>query len=368
VRGGFFAALAFLAAGSLQAQTVTGIGVSHYVPVWASDSKLGVSNIVQAGDLIMIDGWLEAESHSGSALVGKSVTSGGAAIEGTGTAGPGISGTSTESFGVTGTSSDSYGVEGSSTSNVGVYGSSVSYVGVFGKATKKGGVVGESVSGDGMGGIACASCSGAAAVVGEGGLAGSFGGNVIVTNNLAVSGLKQFHIDHPLDPANKYLNHFSMESNEVLNTYSGNVTTDASGTATVDLPDYFEALNKDYRYQLTVIGQFAQAIVSEEIHGNRFAIRTDKPVVKVSWQVTGVRSDAYVKAHSVPVEEAKPEQERGYFLNPDVFGQPEEKSINWLYHPDLMREARAIEERRQAESAAAAAQLQKPGLETSGRN
>ena len=47
--------------------------------------------------------------------------------------------------------------------------------------------------------------------------------------------------------------------------YQGNVVTDADGSATVTLPDYFEVLNGDYCYQLTVIGQLALAIVAEEI-------------------------------------------------------------------------------------------------------
>ncbi|MGC4059168.1 MAG: hypothetical protein QM743_13780 [Chitinophagaceae bacterium] len=78
----------------------------------------------------------------------------------------------------------------------------------------------------------------------------------------------------------------------MMNLYNGNVTTSASGDATITLPDYFAALNKDFKYQLTCIGTFAQAIVSEEISGNTFKIKTDKPNVKVSWQVSGVRQDA----------------------------------------------------------------------------
>ncbi len=97
----------------------------------------------------------------------------------------------------------------------------------------------------------------------------------------------------------------------MMNIYNGNVTTDASGSATVTLPDYFDALNRDFRYQLTVVGQFAQAIVSRKIAGNTFEIRTDKPGVEVSWQVTGIRQDAYAKAHPIMVEEFKPAKEQG---------------------------------------------------------
>src|SRR5262249_7385171 len=130
-----------------------------------------------------------------------------------------------------------------------------------------------------------------------GGWAGYFSGRVDVIGNLYVSGSKNFKIDHPLDPANKYLIHSCVESPEGKNIYDGNVTTDSNGDAIVTLPNYFQALNRDFRYQLTVIGQFAQAIVAKEIKENHFAIRTDKPNVKVSWQVTGIRQDAYMQAH-----------------------------------------------------------------------
>ena len=89
--------------------------------------------------------------------------------------------------------------------------------------------------------------------------------------------------------------HASIESSEALSLYSGNVTTDANGDATVMMPKGFEALDHDFRYQLTVIGQFAQAIVSSEIKDHRFEIKTDKPSVKVSWQVTSRRDDAYAQ-------------------------------------------------------------------------
>jgi hypothetical protein len=133
-----------------------------------------------------------------------------------------------------------------------------------------------------------------------------------------------FKIDHPLDPANKFLSHSFVESPDMMNIYNGNVTTDARGMATVELPTYFEALNQDFRYQLTVIGQFAQAIVAKEIADNRFTIQTDKPKVKVSWQVTGIRHDAYAEAHRVVVEEEKPAKERGTYLHPELFIQKQD--------------------------------------------
>jgi hypothetical protein len=156
---------------------------------------------------------------------------------------------------------------------------------------------------------------------------GSFSGNLTVTGKLT-KGSGSFKIDHPLDPANKYLSHSFVESPDMMNVYNGNITTDRHGFATVNLPDYFEALNGDFRYQLTVIGQFAQAIVAKKISTNRFVIRTNKPNVEVSWQVTGVRHDAYANRYRIPVEEDKALAEQGYYLHPEVFGQPESKSIS----------------------------------------
>src|SRR6188474_15148 len=95
------------------------------------------------------------------------------------------------------------------------------------------------------------------------------------------------------------------------NVYDGNVTTDSTGLATVKLPAYFSALNRDFRYQLTVIGKMAQAVVDREISNNQFRIRTDQGNVKVSWQVTGIRQDAYAKEHPIVVEEAKKAFEAG---------------------------------------------------------
>jgi hypothetical protein len=153
-------------------------------------------------------------------------------------------------------------------------------------------------------------------------------GNVQVGGNLQVNGQKNFQIDDPLDPANRYLYHSAVESSEMMNIYTGNVTTNEHGDATVQVPAWFEALNGDFRYQLTVIGQFAQAIVASEIRDRKFTVKTDKPNVKVSWLVTGARQDAYAKAHPLVVEQDKQADERGYYLHPELFGQPETKSIN----------------------------------------
>ncbi len=151
-------------------------------------------------------------------------------------------------------------------------------------------------------------------------------GDVAIKGTIS-KGSGTFKIDHPLDPANKYLYHSFVESPDMMNVYNGNVVTNQRGVAIVTLPDYFEALNRDFRYQLTVIGQFAQAIVAKKIANNRFVIRTNKPGVEVSWQVTGIRHDAYADAHRIQVEVEKPPQEQGHYLHPELFGAPPEDAV-----------------------------------------
>jgi hypothetical protein len=136
------------------------------------------------------------------------------------------------------------------------------------------------------------------------GYAGFFAGHAHVTGTLSKSA-DSFKIDHPLAPEDKYLYHSFVESPDMKNVYDGLVTTDAEGLAVVELPRWFEALNRDFRYQLTVIGQLARAVVARRMAGNRFVIRTDKPRVEVSWQVTGIRRDPFAEKHRIPVEEEK---------------------------------------------------------------
>ncbi len=253
-----------------------------------------------------------------------------------------IVGSSASGIGVLGDSRAQFGVKGMSIDTHAIVGISASHFGVRGETESSTGVGGIAVTGNGIGG----GSDGASGVFGLGKRAGVFAGNVLVDGDLAVSGLKLFRIDHPFDPANQYLSHAAMESPEALNLYSGNVTTNSSGDVTVELPSYFSSINRDFRYQLTVIGQFAQAIVADEIANNRFTIKTDQPNVKVSWQVTGIRNDAWARAHPLQVEQPKPEDERGTYQHPELFNQPEEKSLGWKLNPELMQELRAIRARK----------------------
>ena len=142
-------------------------------------------------------------------------------------------------------------------------------------------------------------------------------GSINVTG-LLTKASGSFKIDHPLEPRDKYLYHSFVESPDMMNIYNGNITTDAAGFATVELPAWFEALNREFRYQLTVIGQFAQAIVAKEIGNGKFTVQTDKPQVKVSWQVTGIRKDPYAEKNRIQVEEEKPASEKGSCLHAEA--------------------------------------------------
>jgi hypothetical protein len=151
-------------------------------------------------------------------------------------------------------------------------------------------------------------------------LAGYFDGNVWITGLLSAT-VKAFRMDHPQDPANKYLTHASMESSEMLNVYSGTIVLDGNGEASVALPDYFEDINKDFRYQLTAIGAPAPNLyIAEEINNNSFKIAGGNPGMKVSWEVTGVRNDPYAQAHPMQVEIEKNDREKGKYLHPEVYG------------------------------------------------
>lgn len=165
------------------------------------------------------------------------------------------------------------------------------------------------------------------------GYAGVFLGRVDVQGHLSKAG-GSFKIDHPLDPANKYLYHSFVESPDMKNIYDGVVITDARGYATIVMPDWFDALNTDFRYQLTTIDTgdsrgFVMAKVVDEIRNGVFRIRTSEPRTKVSWQVTGIRNDAYARAHRIPTEVDKSEEERGYYLYPIEQGKAKELGIGY---------------------------------------
>ena len=319
----------------------------------------------------------ETAAEKSAGVEGKNTADfGGIGVKGTATGtGHGVEGDSPlqHGVGVYGQTTDGHGVEGKGAGelSVGVYGSSEAGRGVEGDSNLKGGVVGQSNEGNGVTGVTKSET--AAAIYGSGHRAGLFDGNVGVKGTLAVEGtlsvdgpivgkVKAFRIDYPLDPANKYLEHSSVESSEMINLYSGNVVLDGQGQAVIDLPEWFQALNKDFRYQLTALGAPGPNLyIAEKVRHNRFKIAGGAPGMEVSWQVTGIRHDPWAKAHPLHVEHEKHGIERGRYLNPELFGQPAGKAIAVEDDPNLLWDTKNLsadsvgsENARSAEDAAGA--------------
>jgi hypothetical protein len=166
--------------------------------------------------------------------------------------------------------------------------------------------------------------------------AGYFEGDINVTGLVRKSG-GTFVIDHPLDPENKFLYHSFVESPDMMNVYNGNATTDAEGKAIVTLPEYFEALNKDFRYQLTVIGQKANAWIQSEVNNNQFVIACDVPNTKISWQITGIRKDPFAEKNRIQPETAKTGSDRGRYLHPELYGKPASQAISAPFRPSAIQ-------------------------------
>ena len=260
------------------------------------------------------------------AVMWLAATQGQVALMASGVSGPGVSGSSTYEAGVSGTSSTSHGVEGNSSQEFGVYGTrgENGNWGVLGTAN------------EGVAGIGVGTGSGIYGQPTGTGQAGYFAGPVTVTGYLTKSG-GGFQIDHPLDPENRLLNHSFVESPDMKNVYDGVVTLDGAGQAVVELPDWFEALNRDFRYQLTCVGSFAPVYVADEVAGNRFRIAGGSPGLKVSWQVTGTRHDDWADAHRPAIEQDKPETERGSYLTPEEHGKEREQGVEWVRNPEMMQ-------------------------------
>lgn len=161
--------------------------------------------------------------------------------------------------------------------------------------------------------------------------AGYFSGNIYVSGSVLKS-KDQVTVDYPLDPENKILTHSSVSSSEMLNVYSGNVVLDDKGNATVQMPEWFEAYNAEFRYQLTGIGSSAPGLyISRKLTNGEFGISGGNPAMEVSWMVSAVRNDNYAKANPVRVVTEKKENEKGYYLTPEVFGKSGDMSIEKMY-------------------------------------
>jgi hypothetical protein len=320
---------------------------------------------------------------SGSPAVGAVISGVNTSTDANSTGVRGIAtGTSAKNFGVHGVSNspEGYGVYGvtnaSSGNSRGVYGETASIAGIalYGKNTNSGNygwlggyswggyvyndAAGNTVTlapegfgidaecyyngGTGVRGV-CSNGSIAYGIwgVSTSGYAGYFDGDVQVNGDLNVTGAKNFKIDDPLDPENMYLYHSCVESSERMNVYSANVVLDARGEAWVQLPDWFEAVNCNFRYQLTPIGAPGPNLyIAQKIQDGCFAIAGGVPGTEVSWVVMGTRRDPYAEAHPFEVEVEKPENERGSYLHPELYGMPETRSVEWATKPEAMMELR----------------------------
>ena len=317
-------------------------------------------------------GWFEAYATTGTGLFGvSSAASGyGVGVRGQtgGDAGEGVVGLATAATGFT----TGGRFEAASTQGTGVFGYTTASTG-----TAKG-VYGQSLGSSGMGvlGVAAATTGATYGVFGQtasetghavhgfaAGGASGFGigvyGRADATAGWAIwsagrfgaSGTKSFCIDHPADPENKYLLHYSTESPEVINFYSGNVVLDDTGEASVELPSYFARINEDPRYTLTPVGapmpmlhvgveidEAALAIGAAAAPGvpvpsSSFRIVGGVPGAKVSWRVEAVRNDRWVQHRGAPVEVDKPAPEQGMYQNPEFYHQPPEKGMGYAASP-----------------------------------
>ncbi|HEY2394416.1 MAG TPA: hypothetical protein VGH81_00345 [Rudaea sp.] len=272
-----------------------------------------------------------AGGSGGNGVYGASLAVAGAGVSGLNNGGDGVYGSGNVGVYGTGTTYGIYAtgptalyanVPAATTNGFGVYAYSHATSGpgngIYGQSDSSGGVGVSGYSGSGIG-VAGSTSSG---------LAGKFIGNVNVTGTLS-KGAGSFKIDHPLDPANKYLYHSFVESPDMKNIYDGVAMLDASGSAWVTLPTYFEALNQDFRYQITALGRPAPSLyVADEIAGNRFRIAGGAPGQRVSWQVTGTRHDAFANANRIPIEVEKTDAERGKYLYPAAFGKPAAMAVD----------------------------------------
>jgi hypothetical protein len=343
-----------------RASSSSGIGVFGEATA-TSGSTRGVVGRSSSTSGVGVLGEATATSGSVYGVQGRSSSTSGVGVfgEATATSGSvyGVQGRSSSTSGVgvfgeaTATSGSVYGVQGrsSSTSGVGVFGEATAttgntYGGLFQNPSSSGagvygyaqattgtnfGVVGrsESPSGRGVVGVAEASTGTNYGVLGRTN-SSTNGWGVYAGGRLGASGTKSFQIDHPLRPETHFLNHFCIEAPEPYNLYRGTVTLDAQGEAWVQLPDYFEAINRDASYHLTPIGAAMPNLhVAVEIQGNRFKIAGGAPFKKVSWEVKAVRNDPWVQQYGYQTEQEKPKEYQGLYLHPELYGQPKERGI-----------------------------------------
>lgn len=287
-------------------------------------------------------GFSNATTGTGSGFFGQSNSTDGRGVSGLANAATGLA----------------YGVFGqtNSASGRGVYGLAPSATGqtygVFGQANSATGigVAGQTNSMAGgantIGVTGIANSENAVGVVGRGngsttgivygvlGVTSTTNGFGLFSNGAVGASIKSFVVDHPQDPENKFLMHYCIESPEPYLVYRGTAVLDGSGSAVVELPEYFDEINRDPQYQLTAIGAPAPMLhIASEVVDNEFVIAGGMPGMKVSWTVTAVRNDRWVQANPTSDVREKPAAARGKYLHPELYGQPETKGM--FYMPEV---------------------------------
>ncbi len=348
--------------GYFQTDSPDGYGV-YGIAVAPSGQNIGVTGVSNSTAGWGVYGYAGTTSGPTAGVYGESRSISGSGVFGLATAGNG----------------QTYGVRGRSDSpgGIGVLGESADNIGVLGVGTGTSGlnygVYGRSDSNDaGRGVFGWATGSGQDVYGGYFRCTGGFGAAVYADNNspyccsygvrglgaewavyangdMGASGYKNFRIDHPDDPANKYLLHYAAESPEVINFYRGTVTLDGTGTAVVELPAYFASINKSPSYQLTAFGAPMPMLhVAEGIDEGvlnvaaiappgapvprcSFRITGGLPGGRVCWRVEALRNDRWAQKRGAPVEADKQGPERGKYQHPDLYGMPPEMGMD--YHP-----------------------------------
>jgi hypothetical protein len=356
------ASTGFTYGGQFRSDSTSGTGV-YGVAAASSGTNYGVYGLSYSSGGTGVYGWANATSGPTYGVYGQSDSTNGRGVFGWANA------TSGPAYGVLGQSdsTDGRGVFGWATATSGyTYGGwfqsdSTNGRGVIAWASATSGfthgVLGrsDSTSGNGVYGVATANSGDAWGVFGSTSSrasngygvigfepSGSEGHAVYAEGSFAATGTKSFQIDHPLFPETHYLNHFCTEGPDPMNAYSGNVVTDAKGYATIQLPDYFESINRDFRYQLTVVDDgerddFVLVKVVRKIRNNQFTIRTSAPHVEVSWEVKAIRNDRYVQKYGYQTVQEKEDSIKGKYVQPELYGMPKEYGIH--YRPDMERSA-----------------------------
>jgi len=355
--GGRFVANSFEGTGVMGLANFTGFGIAAYGVVGQSNAATGrgVYGLSTATTDLSYGVYGQSASDIGSGVYGRNVAATGAAtggrFESTSTSGRGVRGYATATSGVAiGGEFQTFSVSGRGIWARDNGGGGTSY-GVFGQSGSQSGVGvygwnAGGQSGVGVHGFASSLVGTIYGVYGEASTL-SAGYGVFASGDTGASGTKAFRIDHPDDPENTYLLHYSAESAEVINFYRGTVLLDEAGEAVVELPAYFGKINMNPSYTLTAVGAPMPLLhVAEEIDEAAlnagaaagpgepaplcsFRIAGGAAGAKASWRVEAVRNDLWVRANGAPVRADKQGRERGTYQHPELYGQPAERGMNY---------------------------------------